>query len=292
MYSLYFDYDQSGDGIEAFIQNNLKKVIAEWLNRSWNEKINFDGKGEKQVFSSRPDEESERHIAESLAQAICMTIDKATENLAEICKAGVNQEITKQNMVARTIKSIREDIAEIAKGDTSIPKEEKVNRVKFFITSFCKRLLNRSWRETKEITNKLGVQNTASLDDVILPEKIEDITNTVSDFVATTSNSNAEMKTVVLLDRIIKKSEEFDNEEKLPEIVRKAFESSLLSEEEKILKKLFTLDCLITSFDKFGWQLIFSPALAVQIAKDAFVYINDTKAAIKTAIQQREYTQI
>jgi hypothetical protein len=32
--------------------------------------------------------------------------------------------------------------------------------------------------------------------------------------------------------------------------------------------------------------------LAVQIAKDAFVYINDTKAAIKTAIQQREYTQI
>lgn len=289
MKDLYVEYSafmeaQKGD-VDFFVKSQIKASIECLVDKSQKKNVNLDDINVTIPVSEMDENDCER-ISESLSGALCLTIVKATENLKKLSSSGVNFDGCAKEMMGEAVKNCRNDIGK----DENIPEKEK----KSVLKSICKWVLDLSRRETIKnisIIENNDTEGSTSLEKVELPDNPVDLTNQVADYLNTASVYNAVISSGTILKQV---NENLDSEKddrdsgKIPNIIRKAFETEILSDEEMVFKKLLALERFLIALEKFGWNIVLSPIAVVRIAQDAFVYVNDVKASYKRVLMVQD----
>jgi hypothetical protein len=266
---LYFEFDEyqkkHGDGcVDAFV---LEKIRA----------LNLDG------FSDR--------AYELVAKALCDTVHTATENLKAILAPGADVDVVAQKQQTEALSDLRNAIGK----DEDIPKEQRMPLFK----RLCSWLVGRSWEETKELATEVmdGGKSpemvpedfkSSTLADKEMPDGVSDAIQETTGVLYRASHYNMMMAQGAISGRVVDVIENTDENAQciLPDVVRRAFETDILSGEEECLKKLVALERILFAVRQSGRDVLLSPLPVVGIARDAFVHVNDTKATIKELQEQ------
>jgi hypothetical protein len=226
-----------------------------------------------------------------VAKALCDTVHTATENLKAILAPGADVDVVAQKQQTEALSDLRNAIGK----DEDIPKEQRMPLFK----RLCSWLVGRSWEETKELATEVmdGGKSpemvpedfkSSTLADKEMPDGVSDAIQETTGVLYRASHYNMMMAQGAISGRVVDVIENTDENAQciLPDVVRRAFETDILSGEEECLKKLVALERILFAVRQSGRDVLLSPLPVVGIARDAFVHVNDTKATIKELQEQ------
>jgi len=228
---------------------------------------------------------------DSLVEAMVSTVDTATENLREMMESP-----TPESTLRNRLKDSLDDLSATISADEELAEGERQS----LLAGFFKWLMGSAWHDTKKMTEVL-TKGEASDAPMAEPQDWDELdpmradlpkddaekldadaaVREVGNYLAEASYNRDVLALGCMTEEIRRSVEAEDGPAgEVAQIVVDGLTSNLLSSEEGELKKIAALDYFLRltadAASKSGLQL-----MAVKAAHDAFVQVNDLKAAFK-----------